>query len=225
MPRRRVIRGGPCPSGWPDASWRRSSTAPASSRCRPQSDLAALRHNSIWLVTVFGAVLAARLLGDRDVAAEAYELLVPFAELPVTGSLAITCLGSAHCPLAVAAATLEQWDVAVNHFRRSMTANEALEHRPAHVLSEAGLGEALAVTGETAGSARCIARAQTAAAALGMDAWCARWRQLAQPAGQAQCVRSGTMWLLSAAGRTVTLGDSIGRGPAVVTRPTGLFVR
>ena len=43
-----------------------------------------------------------------------------------------------------------------------------------------------------------------------MDAWCARWRQLAQPAGQAQCVRSGAMWLLSAAGRTVTLGDSLG---------------
>jgi hypothetical protein len=128
--------------------------------------LRALRHNSIWLVTVFGAVLAARLLGDRDVAAEAYELLVPFAELPVTGSLAITCMGSAHYPLAVAAATLERWDAAVDHFRQSMAANEALGHRPAHVLSEAGLGEALAVTGEAAESARCFARAQAAAAAL-----------------------------------------------------------
>ena len=125
-------------------------TATSALRRLRRPNLAALRHNSIWLVTVFGAVLAARLLGDRDVAAEAYELLVPFAELPVTGSFAITCLGSAHYPLAVAAATLEQWDVAVDHFRRSMIANEALGHRPAHVLSEAGLGEALAVTGETA---------------------------------------------------------------------------
>jgi len=176
-------------------------------------NLAALRHNSIWLVTVFGAVLAAGLLGDREVAAEAYELLVPFAELPVTGSFAITCMGSAHYPLAVAAATLERWDVAVDHFRQSMVANEALGHRPAHVLSEAGLGEALAVTGESVESARRIAHAQAEAAALGMDAWCARWRQFAPPAqpdAKAQCVRYGAMWLLSAAGRSVTVGDSLG---------------
>lgn len=114
-------------------SW--TATSALRRLCRP--NLAALRHNSIWLVTVFGAVLAARLLGDRDVAAEAYELLVPFAELPVTGSLAITCMGSAHYPLAVAAATLERWEVAVDHFRKSMAADEALGHRPAHVLSEA----------------------------------------------------------------------------------------
>jgi hypothetical protein len=179
--------------------------------CHP--NLAALRHNSIWLVTVYGAVLAARLLGDKDVAAEAYELLVPFAELPVTASFAITCMGSAHYPLAVAAATLERWDAAVDHFRQSMTANEALGHRPAHVLSEAGLGEALAVTGEAAEAARCIARAQAAATALGMDAWSAQWRQSAppeQPDGKAQCVRYGAMWLLTAAGRRMTIGDSLG---------------
>ena len=179
--------------------------------CHP--NLAALRHNSIWLATVLGAVLAARLLGDRDVAAEAYELLVPFAEFPVTASFAITCMGSAHYPLAVAAATLERWDVAVDHFRQSMTANEALGHRPAHVLSEAGLGEALAVTGQAAEAARCIARAQAAATALGMDAWSARWCQLAppeQPDEKAQYVRYGAMWLLTAAGRRVTIGDSLG---------------
>jgi hypothetical protein len=73
-------------------SW--TATSALRRLCHP--NLAALRHNSIWLVTVFGAVLAAQLLGDRDVAAEAYELLVPFAGLPVTGSLAITCMGSAH---------------------------------------------------------------------------------------------------------------------------------
>ena len=179
--------------------------------CHP--NLAALRHNSIWLVTVYGAVLAARLLGDKDVAAEAYELLVPFAELPVTASFAITCMGSAHYPLAVAAATLERWDAAVDHFRQSMAANEALGHRPAHVLSEAGLGEALAVTGEAAEAARCIARAQAAATALGMDAWSAQWRQSAppeQPDEKAQCVRYGAMWLLTAAGRRATIGDSLG---------------
>jgi len=122
-------------------------TATSALRRLRHPNLAALRHNSIWLVTVYGTVLAARLLGDRDVAAEAYELLLPFAGLPITGSFAITCMGSAHYPLAVAAATLERWDVAVDHFRQSMAANETLGHQPAHVLSEAGLGEALAVTG------------------------------------------------------------------------------
>jgi len=46
-----------------------------------------------------------------------------------------------------------------------------------------------------------------------MDAWCARWRQFAPPAqpdAKAQCVRYGAMWLLSAAGRSVTVGDSLG---------------
>jgi len=190
-------------------SW--TATSALRRLCRP--NLAALRHNSIWLVTVLGVVLAAQLLSDTDVAAEAYELLVPFAGLPVTASFAITCLGSAHYPLAVAAATLERWDVAVDHFRQSMTANEALGHRPAHVLSEAGLGEALAVTGQAAESARCIARARATATKLGMDAWCARWRQSAPPAqldATARCVRHGAMWMLSAAGRSVTIGDSLG---------------
>jgi tetratricopeptide (TPR) repeat protein len=179
--------------------------------CRP--NLAALRHNSIWIVTIYGAVLAARLLGDKDVAAEAYELLIPFADLPVTGSFAVTCLGPAHYPLAVAAATLQRWDVAAAHFRQSLAASEALGHRPAHVLSEAGLGEALAATGETVESARCLARAQAAATALGMDGWCARWAQYAPPAPpaeQARCLRHGTTWLLSAAGRQVTVPDSLG---------------
>jgi hypothetical protein len=190
-------------------SW--TATSALRRLCRP--NLAALRHNSIWLVTIFGAVLAARLLEDKDVAAEAYELLVPFAELPLTGSFAITCLGSVHYPLAVAAATLERWYVAVDHFRQSMAASEALGHRPAHVLSEAGLGEVLAVTSEAAESARCIARAEAAATALGMDAWCTRWAQFApraEPYVRAQCVRHGAMWLLSAAGRSVTISDSLG---------------
>src|SRR2546427_590170 len=95
--------------------------------------------------------LAARLLPYKDAAAEAYELLSPFFDLPVTGTFAIPCMGSAPYPLAAAAATLERWDVAVDHFRQAMAANEALGHRPAHVLSEAGLGEALAGTSPAPG--------------------------------------------------------------------------
>jgi hypothetical protein len=59
------------------------------------SDLGALPRSSAWLVTMNGIVEAAYLLEEADVAARAYELLRPYADLPMIGSLGITCFGSA----------------------------------------------------------------------------------------------------------------------------------
>ena len=56
--------------------------------------LANLARSSSWLVTMNGIVEAAFLLDDADVAARAYELLRPYAHLPMVGSLGITCFGS-----------------------------------------------------------------------------------------------------------------------------------
>src|SRR6266581_7672823 len=69
------------------------------------SDLAALPRSSSWLVTMNGVVEAADLLGEAEVAARAYELLRPYADLPMIGSLGVTCFGSARHALGVAALT------------------------------------------------------------------------------------------------------------------------
>ncbi len=65
-----------------------------------------LVRTSGWLVAMYGVVEAAYLLGDSQVAAEAYAVLRPFARLPMMTSLAVACFGSTHHALGMAALTL-----------------------------------------------------------------------------------------------------------------------
>jgi hypothetical protein len=51
------------------------------------TDLAMLPPSSSWLVTMNGVVEAAYLLEDADLAAQAYDLLRPYAHLPMVGGL------------------------------------------------------------------------------------------------------------------------------------------
>jgi hypothetical protein len=90
-----------------------------------------LPHSASWLVTMHGIVEAARLLGDADLAAEAYELLLPHAERPAMASLGIACFGSVHHALGVAAATSGRREVAAEHLARAVEHNRALGHWPA----------------------------------------------------------------------------------------------
>ena len=93
--------------------------------------LADLPRSSGWLVAMYGAAEAADLLQDREVAGEAYELLAPFAERPMTASLAVTCFGSTHHALGVASLTVSEHARAVEHFQSAVRANQALGHWPA----------------------------------------------------------------------------------------------
>jgi hypothetical protein len=102
----------------------RSSTA-------ANPSLKELPHSASWLVTMHGIVEAARLLGDADLAAEAYELLRPHAERPAMVSLGIACFGSVHHALGIAAATSGRRDLAVEHLTRAVERNRALGHWPA----------------------------------------------------------------------------------------------
>ncbi|WP_432976469.1 hypothetical protein [Dactylosporangium sp. CA-233914] len=90
-----------------------------------------LPRSGSWLVTMHGIVEAARLLGDADLAAEAYELLRPHAERPAMVSLGIACFGSVHHALGVAAHTSGRRDLAVQHLTRAIAHNRALGHWPA----------------------------------------------------------------------------------------------
>lgn len=187
--------------------------------------LSALGRNSIWLVTLFGAVESARLLGDQDAAAEAHQLLAPYASLPTMGSFGVTCLGSTHYQLGVTAATLTKWDVAAEHFTLAMADNEALGHRPAYVLSEAGLADALSHTGDTERSAQHAARALAAAAASGMTAWRQRWNERYADGGGLRisvgCSRRGAGWVLATGEQNIEVEDSLGMRylAALLTNP------
>ena len=59
------------------------------------NDLELLPETSVWLPALFGVVEAAAKLGDATAAHEAARRLEPYASLPIMGSLAIVCFGSA----------------------------------------------------------------------------------------------------------------------------------
>src|SRR5437764_609853 len=87
------------------------------------TDLAALPRSSSWLVSMNGIVEAAHLLADADTSGRAYELLSPYADLPMVGSLAVACFGSVQHALGVAALTAGELDRAVAHFHAAVRQN------------------------------------------------------------------------------------------------------
>jgi DNA-binding SARP family transcriptional activator len=99
------------------------------------NDLAALPRSSTWLLSMCGVAETAYLLGDRETAARVYDLLRPFAHLPVMASLAVACFGSTHYPLGTASIALGDLDGAVRHLRAAVQQNLAIAHWPAVVFA------------------------------------------------------------------------------------------
>ncbi|HTQ89289.1 MAG TPA: hypothetical protein VMK84_07325 [Streptosporangiaceae bacterium] len=184
------------------------------------SDLAALPRSSAWLVTMNGAVEAAWLLEEPDVAARAYELLRPYAHLPMIGSLGVTCFGSVQHALGVAALTAGQLDLAIEHLTAAVPHNLALAHWPALVASRQRLAQALAQRG-CPGDADAARRELDAAAAEAASAGLPVPGQAvtgpfaaavppAVAAEEARCQRAGRKWQLTLGHRSVLVEDSIG---------------
>src|SRR3984957_4779518 len=188
------------------------------------SDLASLPRSSSWLVTMNGIVEAAALLGDADIAERAYELLRPFASLPMVGGLGITCFGTTHQALGVASLTSGHLDRAIDHLRAAVQQNLALAHWPAVLASRQRLAQACRLRGRPAdGEAARYAldSATSEAAALGLPmlslpvpGQSAAWHPVPGhpgPSGPtAECQRVGRKWRLTVHGRSVLVADSIG---------------
>src|SRR5580692_11187603 len=146
-------------------------TAASSLEALCGDDLARLPRSSSWLVTMDGVVEAAYLLGHADVAEQAYQLLSPYASLPMVGGLGITCFGSAHHALGVASLTSGHLDRAVDHLRAAVQHNLALAHWPAVVASRQRLAQAYRLRGQPADTDAALSELDTAAteaAALGI---------------------------------------------------------
>jgi len=180
------------------------------------SDLAGLPRSSSWLVTMNGVVEAAYLLEEADVAARAYELLRPYADLPMIGSLGITCFGSAQHALGVAALTSRQLDEAIEHLHAAVQHNLALAHWPALVASRQRLAQAYGLRGspgdaEAARRERAVASSE--ASAVGLPVPDQRGSEPSATVAQvtvAQCHRVGRKWRLTLRNRSVLVKDSIG---------------
>jgi hypothetical protein len=125
--------------------------------------LSRLAQSGSWLVTMYGIVEAAYLLGEVAVAAEAYQLLRPYAALPMTAGPAVACFGSVEHALGVAQLTVGDPVVAVEHLHAAVAHNTALGHWPATVLARHRLATALAGTGLSEHRAQARHEAQTAA--------------------------------------------------------------
>jgi hypothetical protein len=175
------------------------------------SDLSNLPRSSSWLVTMNGVVEAAYLLDDAGVAGRAYELLRPYAALPMVGSLGITCFGSTEQALGVASLAAGQADRSVNHLRAAVQHNLALAHWPAVVLSRQRLAHAYKLRGwpgDGDAARHELDAAISEATALGLPV---PDNAGSVPAGvRAECSRVGRGWRVALQDRSAVVENSIG---------------
>ncbi|HSV65717.1 MAG TPA: hypothetical protein VLJ59_07405 [Mycobacteriales bacterium] len=180
-------------------------------------DLGRLPRSSSWLTAMYGVIEAAALLDDVDIAARAYALLLPYARLPMIGSLGAACFGSAHHALGVASLTTREPGQAVEHFRAAIEQNTALGHWPAAALSGHRLGQALALRGErgddraaeverAAAVREATSLGTTLPAIVGPDAPA----ETDTATDTAVCTRSGRHWRIELGGRSAVVDDSVG---------------
>jgi hypothetical protein len=194
----------------------------ASSLAALGSGLANLARSSSWLVTMNGIVEAAFLLDDADVAARAYELLRPYAQLPMVGSLGITCFGSTEHALGVASLTAGHVDRAIDHLRAAVQHNLALAHWPAVLASRRRLAQAYArrkLPADADAARRELDLAVREAAELGLGGVSGSPGSGSPGSGSpgsgpsdllAECSRVGRKWRLTLRNHSVLIDDSVG---------------
>ncbi len=174
------------------------------------SDLASLPRSSSWLVTMNGVAEAAYLLQDADMAGRAYELLCPYAHLPMVGGLGVTCFGSTQQALGIASLTTRHVDRAIDHLGAAVQHNLALAHWPALAWSRQRLAQAHELRGRPGDAdlaRRALEAARSESAALNVPLP----DLVIAPAGKgASCERVGRKWRLAYQDRSVLIEDSIG---------------
>ncbi|MFF3559504.1 hypothetical protein ACFYXS_05625 [Streptomyces sp. NPDC002574] len=180
-------------------------------------DLGDLPRSSSWMVTMHGVAEAAYLLDDTATAARVYELLSPYGHLPMVGSLAVACFGSAQHALGVAALTTGDVDRAVTHLRDAVRQNLALAHWPAVTASRDRLAIALVRAGRHAEAdavrqEMAVAAEEAAPAPVDSDGPGGagpHGEQGARPP-TASCTRLGRSWRVGLGGRSVQVEHSVG---------------
>jgi len=136
--------------------------------------------SSSWLLAMLAIVELAATLEESSIAQEAYNMLLPYAELPLMASLAVVCFGSVHRALGVAALTCCKPELAIEHLHAAVAASTRLGHRPAALQARAELGLAHLQRGGAGDIQRgrsLLQEAMVDADALGMSGLVARWQE------------------------------------------------
>jgi hypothetical protein len=161
--------------------------------------LGAIPMASSWLVTMLAVAEMAFVLAEvrrsgatertdsslaaideRQMAQSVYDALLPYAELPAMGSVAVVCFGSVHRSLGIAALAAGKVDLAVEHLSCAVAADERLGHGPAAIQARAELAltRLRRARGDDLAAGRSLLQqALDAAEGAGMDGLAARWRQ------------------------------------------------
>lgn len=181
-----------------------------------------LPRSSTWLAGMVNITVAAQVLGDGELARQAYQLLRPFAARPAMPSLAVSCFGSVEWPLGLAAMTAGEIATAVDHLERAVEANRLLNNRSLTAVARADLAEALIARRWVGDVERGMAEMEGAASSareIGLHARAARWGQRARDLGtsiddaaDAVLRREGNRWIVAAGEHRVVAPDLVGFG-------------
>jgi tetratricopeptide (TPR) repeat protein len=195
---------------------------------RLRGGLGTVHHSSVWLGTLYSVVEAAHIVDDAAIAEEAGALLAPYADLPVLGSLGITCVGVARRSLGLAALTCGRLDEAVAELEQAVVGNQRLGNRPMVALTVADLALARATRGapgDREAAVDLLDQAIREADAMGMGARVDEWRSrrsglvVDPPAAAAsrpaigdvgRIERRGAAWVLTAGTDVAVLPDLLG---------------
>lgn len=186
------------------------------------SGLDRIPSSSNWLVTMACVVEAAHRAGDAATAAAAYPLLLPFAELPIVGSLGSLCLGPVTRALALAASTTGRVDDAIGHFEQALAAASRIGNRPLAAVIRGELGAELLRRGSPTDRVPALAHLQAASESLRVLDLHVRAAELEAllrgapapserlPAPGFELRRVGRRWVVSGHGERAELRDSAG---------------
>jgi hypothetical protein len=177
--------------------------------------------SSNWMATMFCVVEAASVLLDGRAARAAYDLLRPYADLPVMASIAVVCFGPVARVLGKAALVLGRIDDAIGHLEHAEAVARRIGNRPYLALSRAELGAALLARGERADADRArslLDDADSALRRLGLDARADRIAaDRASMATGPQAVESDGIcayvagsWDVAGAGERARVADGVG---------------
>jgi tetratricopeptide (TPR) repeat protein len=204
--------------------------------------LARLPQSTTWLVGMTAIVDVASTVADAAIAREAYDLLLPYADLPTIGGVAVLCLGSTERVLGITARTFGDHDRAVGHLERAVAENRRLSHRPMVAVAQADLATTLSRRdrpGDRARAADLLEQAIAEADRMGMSARAEAWRDQRSALDESHDLpadrrgsphhgeirRDGTRWIVALDGHRVRIADLIGMTylAELLTRPGQLI--
>jgi predicted alpha/beta hydrolase family esterase len=133
-----------------------------------------LAPSSVWLVTMFAVVEALRDLHDARGAEHAYDLLAPFADVPIMASLAVACFGSPHRCLGWCAVVSGDTARGIRHFHRAIAHDIELGNLPMLAITRAELAGIIA-SSDAASACELLANAIDGATRFGMTGWLEQW--------------------------------------------------